>query len=250
MKRRHILAGLVALPWQAALLAQAQDYQPYRVSLVPAGRDGKDFRAGLRIALDPGWKTYWRMPGQSGVPPEFDWSPSADLSAVKVAYPLPRRFENASGDTVGYEREVVFPLAIDSDDGLPPRLGLSFFFAACRDVCIPATSSLDLDLANNIEPIYDLAPWLARVPVPGTIAQSALAEGDDRLRLVLAAQVEDVFVETGGTAYFHRPRLEKGGLEAVMDVTGLKPGTSLRGLGVRLTAATPMRPLEQRLVIA
>src|SRR5687768_5032641 len=103
------------------------------------------WNAGLAIDLDDGWKTYWRMPGESGVPPQFDWSGSKNLKAVTIGWPAPRRYSDAAGETIGYKDEVVFPLRIEPQHrGLPVELELRLFYAVCKDVCIPAEARLAL----------------------------------------------------------------------------------------------------------
>src|SRR6516165_12151934 len=69
-------------------------------------------RAGMEIRLAPGWKTYWRYPGDSGVPPRFDFAGSQNVKSVDVAWPAPHRFSDESGITIGYKDGVIFPLSI------------------------------------------------------------------------------------------------------------------------------------------
>ncbi|MGH6873549.1 MAG: protein-disulfide reductase DsbD domain-containing protein, partial [Aestuariivirgaceae bacterium] len=105
--------------------------------------------AGLEITLAEGWKTYWRLPGDSGVPPQFDWSRSTNLAAVTVGWPAPRRFTDAAGETIGYRDRIVLPLRVDAADPQKPvGLALSLFYAVCKDICIPVQA----DLAVEIDP--------------------------------------------------------------------------------------------------
>ena len=67
-------------------------------------------RAGVEIRLAPGWKTYWRYPGDSGVPPQFDFANSDNVKSVSVPWPAPQRFSDSDGNTIGYKDNVVFPL--------------------------------------------------------------------------------------------------------------------------------------------
>src|SRR5262249_8794093 len=68
--------------------------------------------AGVELKLDPGWKTYWRYPGDSGVPPRFDFGGSENVKTVAVRWPAPRHFVDDGGDTIGYTDGVIFPLDI------------------------------------------------------------------------------------------------------------------------------------------
>jgi DsbC/DsbD-like thiol-disulfide interchange protein len=237
------------LPWQGNAAARAADALPFRVSLLMEDRDGPTWHAGVRIVLDEGWITYWRIPGDSGIPPEFDWSNSQGVGAVTVSYPIPQRYIDQSGEAVGYKNEVVFPLTVTatSDD---PHLDLALFFATCKDVCIPASAALNLDLgAAAITPV-NLSAWRRLVPQPGVIATTARAEGDDHLRLTLETAVADIFVEGAESVYFHAPRFENNGTEAVIAVSGAGGATPLAGMAIKLTAPASTGALEQVLTVA
>lgn len=158
-----------------------------KLRLVAAGatEGGKEL-AGLQIVMQPGWKTYWRNPGDSGVPPSFDWSGSTNLKDVKVLYPAPHTLDEAGGVAYGYERQVVFPLLVTPDDPAKPvDLKLVFDFGLCRDICVPNHAELALDLspggATPAEGRELVARYLAAVPKPA-------AEG--RLPSLLAVKPE------------------------------------------------------------
>jgi len=103
--------------------------------------------AGVQIRMEPGWKTYWRNPGDSGVPPTFDWSGSSNLKRADVLYPAPRRFADANGAAIGYEDEVVFPVVITPERPTEPvTLKLTLAYGLCKDLCIPNEASLSLEL--------------------------------------------------------------------------------------------------------
>ena len=61
-----------------------------RARLLSGDRKGGEWLAGIEIALDPGFKTYWRNPGESGLPPRFDWSGSENVKSVDIRWPAPR----------------------------------------------------------------------------------------------------------------------------------------------------------------
>ena len=91
--RRTLLFALPLLGFGTANAAA----QPYRARLIAAERDGVTWTAGVDIVLDKGWKTYWRMPGEAGIPPSFDWKGSQHVKTIEVLWPAPRRFDGASG---------------------------------------------------------------------------------------------------------------------------------------------------------
>ncbi len=64
--------------------------------------------AGLSITLEKGWKTYWRSPGQVGLPPEIDWENSTNVLHTKFYWPTPERFQEFEIENYGYSNKVIF----------------------------------------------------------------------------------------------------------------------------------------------
>jgi DsbC/DsbD-like thiol-disulfide interchange protein len=111
-------------------------------------KEGEQLMAGIQLRMDDGWKTYWRNPGDSGVPPQFDWSGSTNLKEAKLLYPAPHRFFDANSTAVGYSGEVVFPVKLTPErPGEPIELKLAFDFGLCKSLCIPNQAKLSLKLA-------------------------------------------------------------------------------------------------------
>lgn len=112
--------------------------------------DDAPLRAGIEIKLQPGWKTYWRYPGDSGVPPRFDFSGSDNLKTVTVLYPAPHLFSDEGGNSLGYKDAVIFPLLISpAQPGKPVTLRLKLDYAVCEKLCIPAEGRADLLLGTG-----------------------------------------------------------------------------------------------------
>ena len=125
--------------------------------------------AGVQLRMDQGWKTYWRNPGDSGVPPSFDWSGSTNVKSIDVHYPLPHRFADANGTTIGYDNEVVFPVKVTpKEPDKPVRLALTLDYGLCKDLCIPVSVDLQAvlpaDLGKGDARLIEQAR--ARVPDP------------------------------------------------------------------------------------
>jgi DsbC/DsbD-like thiol-disulfide interchange protein len=121
--------------------------------------------------LDPGWKTYWRNPGDSGVPPSFDWSGSKNLKQAEVLYPAPRRLADAGGVAIGYSDEVLFPVKLTPErEGEPIELKLAFAYGLCKDLCIPNEVNLSLVLPADLGKgdALLLGDALALTPRPAT----------------------------------------------------------------------------------
>ena len=111
--------------------------------LTPAGRHV----AALKIKLSPGWKTYWRAPGDAGIPPAFDWSASRNVAAVTPMWPVPHVFWQNGMRSVGYAGEVILPLDVTpARPGAPVRLSGRIDIGVCEDVCIPISFDLSADL--------------------------------------------------------------------------------------------------------
>lgn len=105
---------------------------------------------GVQIRLAPGWKTYWRNPGESGAPPRFDWSTSANVGAVEIRWPAPQRFSAFGFDSFGYHDEIVLPVLLQAAAPSQPmtaRLNLNYM--VCAKVCIPMQAELTLDLPGD-----------------------------------------------------------------------------------------------------
>lgn len=146
---------------------------------------GGTYVAGVEIALADGWKTYWRMPGDAGVPPTFDWAKSANVAETRVLYPAPHRIVEPAAETVGYKGSVVFPVQVTPKDlRKPVDLKLELEFGLCRDICVPATASLALAIAPAAKAAAqpELATALEQVPR----ASEALRGGDPKLTRVIA----------------------------------------------------------------
>jgi DsbC/DsbD-like thiol-disulfide interchange protein len=118
---------------------------------------GEKLLAGLQFQLEPGWFTYWRTPGESGAPPEFDWSQSENIADVKVLWPRPQRVKVSDYTINGYPAGVVLPLVITPKNSSEPMvLHVKVTFAVCRDVCVPVSSEHELRL-EAIESAAELA---------------------------------------------------------------------------------------------
>ena len=136
-------AFAAASPWVAGHKSKAR---------LMAGRtppaDGDKLLAFVEIALEPGWKTYWRTPGDAGgLPPSFDWSKSSNLASADVMFPAPQRFTDKSGNTIGYRDGLVLPVAFTAKaPGEPVSLVVGLQYGICKEVCVPVETELMLDV--------------------------------------------------------------------------------------------------------
>jgi DsbC/DsbD-like thiol-disulfide interchange protein len=135
-------------------------------------------RAGVEIKLARGWKTYWRYPGDSGVPPRFDFAASDNVKSVTVLWPAPHRFRDDAGESIGYKEQLILPLrVIPRDASQPVTLRLDLEYGVCEKLCVPVQTKAELTLARAPSTLdAALAAAEAQVPVPTQLGQgSALA---------------------------------------------------------------------------
>jgi DsbC/DsbD-like thiol-disulfide interchange protein len=212
-------------PLQASAATAWVELHASRVRLLagPALTPGGHYLAGLEIVLADDWKTYWRMPGDAGVPPAFDWAGSVNLAAAKVLYPAPMRMAEAGGEAVGYKGSVLLPIEVTpKDPAKPVVIKLALEYGICREICIPATASFDLTIPpGRTGPVpREIAAALDRVPRAQAsrrkedpeLKRVAVQSGGGEARLTIEAAFAgdgkraDVFVEAPDGLYVPLPK--------------------------------------------
>ena len=256
MNRRRALFALASIPLLTES-TRSEVQQPYKVSLLSGGQDGDLWQAGILVEMEPEWKTYWRVPGDTGIPPQFDWSGSENTDAIEVGFPVPSRFNDAGGESIGYHNQVLFPVS-----GKPKKaeevvhLQLSLFFAVCKEICIPAKAKADLLLnSSTANPL--LEDWRKRVPHIVAIGEAPsvttvrIEKAQDKPMLVLglAKPAQDIFVESGTSAYFGKPQFDSVSGEAWLPIGNLSDPEKLRGVPLRVTLSFGISGIEQTLVV-
>jgi DsbC/DsbD-like thiol-disulfide interchange protein len=139
-----------------AIEVRAEDSSPWQydvhsaVRLLAGSRSGAVLLGGIAFQLEPGWKTYWRNPGDSGVPPRFDFSKSENIEAVTVLWPAPTKFDDgAGGHSMGYHNQVVLPLRIVAKSvDKPVTLRADINYAVCEKLCIPVQANAELAITS------------------------------------------------------------------------------------------------------
>ena len=225
--------------------------------------DAAFVRAGIEIKLDSGWKTYWRDPGDSGVPPKIDFSGSDNVKTVTVLWPAPQRFpDGAGGNSIGYSDHVVLPLRIAPQDAAKQlSLQLKLGYDICSNMCVPVESNLKLGLSGDgteeatIEKAEVHVPRrVALGPGHGGEGGKGLAilavhrePGDAHERVVVdvaapAGVPVDLFVE-GPTPDWSLPLPESTGgngttRQFTFDLDGLPPDAHAQGSTLTFTAVS------------
>ncbi|MBV9568636.1 MAG: hypothetical protein JO172_10890 [Hyphomicrobiales bacterium] len=222
--------------------------------------------AGIEIALEPGFRTYWRMPGSAGVPPVFDWSSSQNLASVSPDWPAPKRFEEEGVSVIGYAGDnVVLPLRLAAiDPSKPVELVLSLSYAACKTICVPERGQASLTLEPGAaEGLYSALIEAARREVPKRVqpallglegpqaARLSLGQDDPSLALSLklaeGEHVLDIFVEGPENWLFGAPKpITNAGTGALRLPLLDHPKWVDRGADIpfTVTVLTDMRALE------
>ncbi len=187
--------ALAADPFSTEWAASAKS----EARLVAAAGD----RAGFEVRLEPGAITYWRDPGESGVPPTFDFAGSANVARVEPVFPAPKRIAESDGsEAFGYDGDVVFPLLNEpSDPAKPVTLALRANYAVCEKICLPAQARLRLTLPRAASPYAGLVE-AALAAAPRAVAAKDFGalqpDGPDGWRLCAphrAGPPRDLFVE-------------------------------------------------------
>ncbi|MBV8513058.1 MAG: cytochrome C biogenesis protein [Xanthobacteraceae bacterium] len=222
-------------------------------------------RAGIEIRLAPGWKTYWRYPGDSGVPPRFDFAGSTNVERATVEWPTPHRFDDGGGQSIGYSKGVVLPVQVQAKDATKPvTLRLKLEYAICEKLCVPAEASLELPLAAGAESSTNetLAAAESRVPKPASVGDSALLavrsvheEPGARFTRVIvdvaapAGEQVDLFAEGPSPEWALPVPMPIAGAPSglqrfAFDLDGLPPGADPHGAVLTLTAAAGRSAIE------
>lgn len=234
--------------------AQMPDELAY-ADLNAGWRDGHTHVAGLTIRLAPGWKTYWRVPGEAGIPPVFNWSGSSNVAAVRVHFPVPKVFEQGGIRGIGYIGQVTFPLNIRTHDASAPvRLRGEIDIGVCEEVCVPVTLQVRAELPAHGSPDRALAAILEDRPESGGRLNCDFVPIADGLRLVARTTLphtgseETVVVETGDPqVWVSSPILQRDGEQLRAEVEMVAPSArpfAIARSDVRMTVLSEGRAIE------
>lgn len=126
-----------------------------------ADPDGKTLNAGLQIKLEKGWKTYWRSPGASGIPPQVSFLGSKNVANAELMYPVPTVFPDGEGLSAGYKEEVTFPIDLNRlSNSAPTTLSANGLVGICGEICIPVQFSLSVTDNNSFGSQFDIVSAL------------------------------------------------------------------------------------------
>lgn len=159
----------LALPLAMAALAPSAaraaatdwiEQEGARIRLVAAEPTAEDaaIRAALVVELKPGWKTYWRDPGDAGVPPLLTLTGGSNVQSSVMEFPAPERFEEGAAKSIGYKEPVSFPLTFSLQaPGKPSAVKATAFLGVCEEICIPVQVEFALDVPVAVGSTADQA---------------------------------------------------------------------------------------------
>jgi DsbC/DsbD-like thiol-disulfide interchange protein len=264
-------AALICLT--GARVAQAQDASDWDVESHAAARliagskiktgNATWLHAGIEIKLESGWKTYWRMPGDSGVPPTLDFSGSDNVKSVTVEWPAPEKFpDGAGGHSIGYVGRIILPLHVAPKDATKEAaLRLKLGYAICKNLCVPGEANLELMLSGNgteetvLEQEELHVPRRVALGAGGGLSIRSIRrqDGGEHGRIVVEVGAPegapvDLFVE-GPTPDWSLPLPEQidatGDMRRFMlDIDGLPPGAHIEGAMLTITAVSGSDAIE------
>lgn len=247
---------------------QTEDMVRARLISERIGTEGQhEILLGVQVQLKEGWKTYWRNPGSSGLPPIFKWQGNDNIQSIAVEWPRPYSFDSFGIQSWGYKSEVIFPLRVTLEDaGKPITASLEFSYGVCEQVCVPVQQTLSLSLPAEEDVLSDHAKLLNeyRDKVPPLFTSqsnietvSAASTGSSELEIVIEAtsslKQPMLIVEGEDGDYFEisPPVIEMAGRKSIFRITAdlVDRDKPLEGREIVVTFLDKDMSLEERVLI-
>jgi len=164
-----VIVALLLLPDSVPALGATAEDHPVQAELVPETawvRPGAPFTVALRLRMEPHWHTYWRYPGDVGLPTKIDWDLPPGFEAGSIQWPHPQQIPFSGLINLGYEDEVMLLTEITPSESVEPgqsvRLGAEVSWLVCKEACIPGDADLSVELPVRVEPPPPRAEWAER----------------------------------------------------------------------------------------
>ena len=122
-----------------------------RLTSSTEGTEGlQEIPISLEVITNPGWKIYWRYPGDSGLPTEINFNNSSNVKGFQIFWPAPFRFSTFGIDTFGYEGQIIFPInVIPEIVNEMINLNTQISLLACNEICIPFQEEISLQIPKT-----------------------------------------------------------------------------------------------------
>ncbi len=149
--------------WSSSETSKVRLISPY------SQNDDKNILLGLEYQMEPGWKTYWKSPGDGGFPQTISWENSINVKNVNILWPTPEKFEILELTSLGYEKNVIFPIEIEVEDETQNTfINFQVSYLICKEICIPGDVRLFLDIPSGQKIVnnnyYNLERALSLLP--------------------------------------------------------------------------------------
>lgn len=181
----------MALSNESAFHDIAPDVKIRLISSGEVNKDG-DLLVGIELKMPQSTKTYWRVPGETGIPMSVDWSSSKGITQLKMDWPMPTRDQEYSYVDHIYQGDMIFPVHLNVEDLNNAVLNTSIRMGICDEICVPVNIDMSLALetespsrsnALRIQQALAQVPWpiestdvLRAPPVFDTTSQNLLFE--------------------------------------------------------------------------
>ena len=262
MKKALLLALAVTATLARPVQAGDSFEMPVKGEILPGWQQADGSRmAAVRLTLAPGWKTYWRTPGDAGIPPQFDWSGSRNLATVGLHWPKPGVFLTAGMRTIGYEGDVVLPITLTPRGDGPLHVETTLDIGVCSDICVPHRMELRAVIDDaNTRPTPAIAAALASLPYSGReadvrAATCALSPTSDGMRIEATLSLPDtggeevVIIEPGRGIWMSETKTSRQGrtLQAVGEMmTGDGSPVAIQRSDIVITVLGSRKAVEIR----
>ncbi len=167
-----------------------------KLEIVPASKlikHKEEYLFGIKINLEEGWKTYWKNPGEAGAKIDIKWQKDSNISEMEVLFPFPEKFLDHQVETIGYEKEIIFPVKIKPKQNAQSiNTDLTIEYLICKEICIPITEKKKINFLFN-DFILDTSKnevikYLNKVPIRDSKTFQIIEifeKTDNRVRLTL-----------------------------------------------------------------
>ena len=249
-----IPATIIALAASGAAHASSSDWfevEGARMRLVTSGKPDAEGRLKgiLDIELKPGWKTYWRDPGDAGVPPTIDVSANPGIAGAELDFPAPQRHDEGDFKWAGYDYSLGLPVTFTfKGEAGPATIDAAVFLGVCETICVPVQAELTLDPARDPDNPDDAAAVSAAFAAIPSAASAGfgvrLAEKAGGGKVVLEATfpgdpaTAELFIAGGDGYVFSAPVREERHGKTFFSVEVTRPDEAPKGAGLHYTLVT------------
>ena len=218
----------------------------------------KKIPIAFEVITNPGWKIYWRYPGDAGLPTQIDYSNSINIKKLDIFWPAPFRFSTFGIDTFGYEGQTIFPLSIiPENENETIVLNSKINLLACNEICIPFSENIILEIPNKTHKLNykarERAQFLSLVPknyIPDGFSLGSISLIEEGIILsdpIIPENNFDIFIENDKGINFGKP--SKKGNDIFLPAFGDFNSKDLLGNQITITFVGEELSFESKKII-